>query len=104
MAGVRVVTSEIRRVVTFEMRGFLGSGGGDSSRAPFFVGSSRAWSKKSGDFEGSLGFGVDCGGRFVPVMYFEANIALLWGRGLERTEEGGKGDTLFDRLDRQRQS
>lgn len=79
VAAVRVVTSEIRRVVTVEMRGFLGSGGGgESSRAPFFVESSRVWFKKSGDWEGGLGFGVDCGGRFVPVMYFEANIALLW--------------------------
>ena len=90
-----MVTSDTRLVETSDIRGFLGCGGGLSSRAPLVLGNSRGleveksrdWLRKSRGLETDLGFsdetmedlkGFDV--RSVWVMYFEENVALLWFR------------------------
>jgi hypothetical protein len=106
---VRVVTSDTRLVETSDIRGFLGCGGGLSSRAPLVLDKSRGleveksrdWLRKSKGLETGVGFngttteglkGFDV--RSVWVMYFEENVVLLCFRmGLKEGE-----DTRFDRL------
>ena len=106
------MTSDTRLVETSDIRGFLGCGGGLSSRAPLVLDNSRGleveksrdWLRKSRGLETDLGFsgttvedlkGFDV--RSVWVMYFEENVVLLWFR-MECKEGGKGGDTRFDRL------
>jgi hypothetical protein len=87
-----VVTSDTRLVDTSDIRGFLGCGGGLSSRAPLVLGNSRGlvveksrdWLRKSRGLETDLGFSDETmedlkafDVRSVWVMYFEENVALL---------------------------